>query len=178
MANRMAMHRSVVGAVAITSLTLGMGLFANEALGQQPAKSLKEQLVGSWTFVSGGAKLPDGSSVWGSNPKGLLIFMENGRYSSHIMRSDRAKFASNNRMEGTPDENKATVRGVISSFGTYSVNEANKTYTIRFEASSYPNQQGIEQTRSFTITGDELKVANPAPTAGGPPSELIYRRDK
>ena len=52
---------------------------------------------------------------------------------------------------------------------TYSVNEANKTYTIRYEGSSYPNLEGTEQTRSFTITGDELRVTNPAPSVGGPP---------
>ena len=94
------------------------------------------------------------------------------------MRSDRPKFASNNRLQGTPEENKAGVHGTISSFGTYSVNEANKTYTIRFEGSSYPNVEGTESTRPFTIAGDELRVTNPAPTAGGPPSQLVYKRAK
>jgi hypothetical protein len=89
-----------------------------------------------------------------------------------------AKFAANSRIQGTPEENKAAVQGSIASFGTYTVDEANKTFTIRFEASTYPNQEGVVQTRPFTITGDELRVKNPAPTAGGPPSELVYRREK
>ena len=157
-------------------LLLAVALPAGDAVGQE--KPLKEQLVGTWTLVSSTTKRQDGSPQWGSNPKGLLIFTDNGRYSSHTLRSDRPKFASKNRMQGTPDENKAEVHGAIASFGTYSVNEANKTYTIRFEGSSYPNLEGTESTRPFTITGDELRVTNPAPTAGGPPSQLVYKRAK
>ena len=142
------------------------------------AQSLKQQLVGAWTFVSSTTKAPDGSPLWGSDPKGLVIFTDNGRYSSQLMRSNRPKFASDNRTQGTPDENKAAVQGTISSFGTFSVNEENKTFTIRFEASSYPNLEGTEQTRPFTIAGDELRVTNPSPSVGGPPSQLVYKRAK
>jgi len=171
------MNRRMALAVTITAL-LGSGLVlgASDTFAQQ--KSLKQQLVGTWTFVSSTTKLPDGSPAWGSNPKGLVIFTENGRYSSQIMRSDRPKFASNNRAQGTPEENKAAVQGAISSFGTYSVNEANKTYTIRFEGSSYPNLEGTEQTRPFTFTGDELRVTNPSPSVGGAPSQVVYKRAK
>jgi Lipocalin-like domain len=94
------------------------------------------------------------------------------------MRSDRAKFASNNRLQGTPDENKATAQGTISSFGTYTVDEGKKTYTLRIEGSSYPNWEGTEITRPVTITGDELTVTNPTPSVGGPPSQLVFRRVK
>ena len=114
----------------------------------------------------------------GTNPKGIVIFTENGRYSSHLMRSDRPKFAANSRVQGTPDENKAAVHGGVASFGRYAVNQANQTFTIRYEGSSYPNLEGTEQTRPFTISGDELRVTNPAPTVGGPPSNIVYRRAK
>ena len=161
---------------SLTITTLSLVLLGIAVPAQ--AQSLKQQLVGTWTFVSSTTKLPDGSPVWGSNPKGLVIFTENGRYSSQLMRSDRPKFASNNRAQGTPEENKATALGTISSFGTYSVNEASKTFTIRFESSSYPNLEGTEQTRPFTITGEELRVTNPAPSVGGPPSQIVYKRAK
>jgi hypothetical protein len=167
------MRTSIFG---LATIAVAGAFLAGQALSQ--ATSIKSQLVGSWVFVSGGAKLPDGRSVWGDNPKGLLIFMENGRYSSQIMRSDLPKFASGNRLQGTPEENKAVVQGSVSSFGTYTVSEDGKTFTARWEAHTFPNLTGQSQTRSFTISGDELRIGNPAPTAGGPPSELIYRRDK
>jgi hypothetical protein len=67
------------------------------------------------------------------------------------------------------------VHGAIAQFGTYTVDEAKKTFTVRFEASSYSNNTGVEQTRPFTIVGDELNVINPASSAGGQ-TELIYKR--
>jgi hypothetical protein len=167
-------RRTILSLSAVTAL--GFALPPSSAIAQQ--KSLKDQLVGTWAVVSSTTKLPDGSPAWGSNPKGLYIFTDNGRYSSHLLRSDRSKFASNNRATGTPEENKAAVLGNSSNFGTYSVNEANKTFTIRFEGSSFPNLEGTEQTRPFTISGDELTVTNPAPTVGGSPSQLVLKRAK
>src|SRR5215210_8649061 len=152
-------------ATSITVLSLAVGLLASDAGAQQ--NTLKEQLVGTWTFVGSTGKNADGSPTWGTNPKGILIFTENGRYSSHIVRADVPKFAAKNRLQGTPDEYKVAVHGSIASFGTYTVDEANKSFTVRFEGSSYPNNTGIEQTRPFTIAGEELKVLNPASSAGG-----------
>ena len=161
---------------SLLTVVLGLALLPGTALGQQ--KSLKDQLAGTWTFISSTTKFPDGSSVWGSNPKGLIIFTENGHYSSHVLRSDRPKFASNSRAKGTPEENKAAVLGGIASFGSYTVDEAKKTFTVRFDGSSYPNLEGTTQTRPFTITGDELKVTNPSPSIGAQASEITYRRAK
>jgi hypothetical protein len=166
-------RRNILGIAAIT--TLAFTLLSSSAISQQ--KSMKEQLVGTWTFVSSTTKLPDGSPAWGTNPKGLLIFTENGYFSSQIVRSDLPKFASKNRAQGTPEENKAVVQGTIGTFGTYTVDETKKTYTLKFEGSSFPNRLGTEQTRPFIIAGDELKVTNPSTTVGGS-SEIVYRRAK
>src|SRR5262249_5062326 len=110
-------------------------------------------------------------------PSGLLIFSENGRYSSIIVRTDVPKFAANNRMQGTPEENSAAVRGGIGGFGTHTVDEAQKSVTVQFQASTYPNQGGTEQTRPIAINGDELKITNPSSTYAGQ-TELTYKRAK
>ena len=57
------------------------------------------------------------------------------------------------------------------------VDETKKTYTLKFEGSSFPNRVGTEQRRIFTIAGDELKIGNPSTSVGGS-SELIYKRAK
>jgi hypothetical protein len=125
--------------------------------------SLKAQLVGSWTFVSGGSTDQSGRPVWGEGAKGLLIFLENGRYSSQLMRADLPKFGSGSRLQGSPEENKAVVQGSVSSFGTYTVHEDKKAFTIKWEAHTFPNLTGQSQTRSFAITGEELRIQNPGP---------------
>ena len=166
-------RRSVFSMSAL--MALGVALLPSNVVGQQ--KSIKEQLVGTWTFVSSTTKLSDGSPAWGTNPKGLLIFTENGYFSSQIVRSDLPKFATQNRAQGTPEENKAVVQGSVANFGTYTVDETKKTYTLKFEGSSFPNRVETEQTRAFTIAADELKVANPLTSVGGS-SELVYKRAK
>src|SRR5271166_1326669 len=145
-------RRFVLGLFTIAALVCT--LVNNDAMAQQ--KSLKEQLVGTWMLLLISTKLPNGDPVWGSNPIGLLIFTDNGVYSLQVMRSDRPKFASNNRVQGTPEENKAAVQGSISSFGIYTVDEANKTFTVRYLGSTFPNRQGIEETWPVVINRDEL----------------------
>src|SRR4051812_9810298 len=102
---------------------LGLGVLSGPVLAQQ--KLLKEQLVGTWMFVSAIDTRSDGSKNdrWGPNPKGTLMFDGNGRYVQIILRSDLPKFAANKPDQGTPDENKAVANGMIVTFGTYSVSE-------------------------------------------------------
>ena len=56
---------------------------------------------------------PDGTKIepFGPNAKGILVFDATGRFATQVMAADRPKFASNNRMIGTPDEYKAFFTG-------------------------------------------------------------------
>ncbi len=82
-------------------------------------------------------------------------------------------------MKGTPEENKATAEGLISYFGTYSVSEADKMLIYRIEGASFPNWNGIEQRRPIvSVTADEFRYQNPAPSIGGPATELVWKRIK
>jgi Lipocalin-like domain len=145
---------------------------------QQAERTLKEQLAGTWLLVSNYNERPDGSRFepLGANPIGILIFDGNGHISSQLMRSELPKFASNNRQEGTAEENKAIVQGVLCYFGTYSVNEADHTLNFHIESSSFPNWNGTDQKRSFTITGDELAYI--APGASGGTAHVVWKRAK
>jgi len=132
-------------------------------------KPLEEQLVGTWTLVSSINTSVDGKKTdsFGPNAKGLSVFESNGRYSWIITASNLPNFASNNRNSGTADENKTAVQGSIAHFGTYSVSEANKSYTLAFEGSTFPNWTGTSQTRVLAISGDEMTINNPVGSSGG-----------
>jgi len=154
-------------------IALGLPLLPSGAVSQQ--KSMKEQLVGVWSLVSFELVRPDGSkqSTFGANPKGVAFFDAGGHYIITVMRSDRAKYASNSLTEGTVEENKATAQGTITYFGTYSVSEADHTIPIHIEGSSFPNWNGADQKRIFAITGDQLKLT--APVAFGT-AEVVWKR--
>jgi Lipocalin-like domain len=148
------------------------------AMAQQ--KSLKEQLVGNWTFVSSIDTNKDGTKTdrFGPNAKGLVMFDPSGLFSFFISRANIPKFAANNVNQGAAEENKAVLQGMIAYFGTWSVEEASKTLITNVEAASFPNLNGGTQKRTITsLTADELKYTNPATTAGTS-SDVIWRRAK
>src|SRR5260370_36846836 len=75
------MNRRTPLAMSTTALLcLAVSLSASASLAQQ--KSLKEQLVGTWTLVSSDQVRPDGSKLkqFGANPKGINVFDANGRF--------------------------------------------------------------------------------------------------
>lgn len=135
------------------------------------------ELVGTWALVSsvaeqGGAKI----DTFGPNPKGTLMFGNDGHYALVIVRSDLPKVASNSRLSETPDESRAIAQGVITHFGTYTVVEANKVMVFHVERSSFPNWDGAEQRRAFTVKGDELIYTTPGTT--GTAAQVVMRRVK
>ncbi len=130
----------IVGLSVITSL--GFALPLGNAIAQQ--RSLKEQLAGTWTMVLCEAVQDDdtkGPLVIGSDPADQYIFTENGYFSFQAV-ADLPKFASNSRMKTTTEENKAVVEGLIAYYGTYTVNDADKTIALHVERSSFPNLNG------------------------------------
>ena len=160
-------------------LILGTILFTGHAVAQQ--KSMKEQLVGTWTLVSAASMSSDGSKVevFGPNPKGTLIYTSDGHFALVQMRADLPKLAANNRAQGTQDENKAVVQGSIAYFGTYSVNEVEKVVALQLEGSTFANLIGEgEQKRIVTsLSADDLKFANPR-TPSGATLEVGWKRAK
>jgi hypothetical protein len=160
-------------AYSVLSLLGGIILFTNFAHAQTA-----KDLVGAWVAVSNVAQ-QDGikSQPYGPNPKGMLIFESNGRYGLVLSREDVPKFASNSRTNGTVDENRAVVQGTISHFGRYTVSESGKTILFQIEISTYPNFNGTEQKRAFTLEGDELTYAVPAFSGGGS-AIAVWKRAK
>jgi Lipocalin-like domain len=177
------MKTSIVAPVKVlsaVSFILGLMLFGTSTgWAQQKAGASAKQLVGTWTLVSASTTPPDGKTfqTFGSNPQGLLIFVANGRYSLQICRTGRAKFASNARDKGTAEENQATVQGCNPHWGKYSVDKKDRAIIFHIEHAMYPNWEGIEQKRPFTIAGDELKYVVPAASTGGT-SDLVWKRVK
>ena len=167
-------RRNILSLSAITAL--GFALLPGSAVGQQ--KSLKDQLVGTWTTVSWEQTNKDGSKFqrFGANPKGVNVFDANGRFYVMFARADLPKFAANNPMKTTSEENKAVMEGSIAYFGTYTVDEAGKSISLRVEASTFPNQVGNEQKRNITsISANDLQVSNPNASAGGQISYVMKR---
>jgi Lipocalin-like domain len=166
----------IVGLLA--GALLGAMSIAGDAMGQ-PARSDKEQIVGTWLLVSltageGAAQ----TQPYGAAPKGVMTVDAGGHVSLTVLRADLPKFASGNRTTGTPDEIKAVVLGSISYYGTYEVDDATHVMTIRIIGSTFPNFDGTTQKRTLAFNGDELTFSVPNPSGGGAGAKLLFKRAK
>jgi Lipocalin-like domain len=166
-------------AVRILAVAFALGLVASAAVAQ-PAKTLRDQLVGTWSFVIAEITTADGKKTlpFGDKPKGMLIFTADGHFSQVHVAGDLPKIASNNRLAGTDADNKAIVHGSLSLFGSYAVDEDKKTVTFKIEGSTFPNLAGVAQTRTIDLlTADEFRNTNPAASRDVPAvATNIYRR--
>jgi hypothetical protein len=148
----------------------GQGQPKAQAQPAAPPKPWKEAIVGGWSLLISDVVNKDGTQTpqFGPNPLGLLMFDASGHFSMQIMRASRPKFAANNRLQGTADENKAAIAGTITQFGSYTLDEPGKTLTMRVEGSSYPNDDGLVAKRTVTaLNQDDVLVYNTMPPAGG-----------
>jgi hypothetical protein len=159
------MNRRATLAMTTTALVcLAAGLSASDSLAQQ--KSLKDQLVGSWTLVSSDQVRPDGSKLkqFGDNPKGINVFAANGRFFVMVASADNSQIASNGRTNSGED---GRIVESIAYYGTYTINEEVTVISLHLDASTFPNQVGTDQKRIITsLTADELKYSSPAAISG------------
>ena len=141
--------------------------------------TIPKELVGTWTMVSI-TQEQDGKKIdlFGPNPQGRLIRDADGHVAYMVTRADLPKFTSNNRAAGTPEENKAVVQGSIFYFGSYSVNEADKTITNHIEVCSFPNWIGVERKSTYTINGDEFISTASGSSVGEGTVRVVYKRAK
>src|SRR4051794_21112385 len=138
-------------------LSLAVFLSFSQPGGAQE-KSLKEQLVGTWIYVSGKGKRDDGPDVPRPLFQGALTYTTDGRYHFIQTRVDTPKYASGDLAKPSPAEAMAVASGSMAYMGTYSVDESTKTVHSTIETSTYPNLVGaLDQRRIVTqISADEL----------------------
>jgi hypothetical protein len=143
-------------------MLVGMVATPTAALGQ----SLKEQIVGTWRLVSiyneeKGVKAYN----FGEKPVGLVMYDRAGNVMQLLSKPGLPKFAVKNRLKGTDAEYRAVMLGMLSGFGTYTVE--GDSVTIKWVASSYPNRAETPEKRTMKIAGDEMIVTNPIASSGG-----------
>jgi hypothetical protein len=122
-------------------LAMGLASLPSSTVAQQ--KSLKEQLVGAWTLISCNNTTANGDKApYCVNPKGILIHDASGQYAVMGFGGGRAN---------------ATAPGAAANFGTWSVNEADKTTTLHYVGALNPTNEGMELKLSVSPAGDEVK---------------------
>ncbi len=116
------------------ALGLGLVLSANDASAQTA-----KDLVGVWLTVSATVEQGDKKiEPFGPNPRGTQIYDASGRFATIVMRGDLPKVASNNIQTSTAEESQIIAHGSLAYYGTYTVNEADRTVTVKIEGADVP----------------------------------------
>jgi hypothetical protein len=132
---------------------------------QAQQKSAKELIAGNWTLVIADNVGREGNTVpgFGPLPKGTARFGADGRYSFEVSTSTGSQPA-------------------VSSAGTYTLDDAGKTLTLKVEESSLANWRGTTQTGAVKfVSGDHLGWTNSVPLAAAADfsgTNLIWARAK
>jgi Lipocalin-like domain len=160
-------------ALLLSSVALSMCSAFADHVAAQTAK----YFVGTWTMVSAINVRPDGTKVdlFGPKGKGQAIFEADGYFNIINVNPDTPKFVSNNRVQGTPEENKAAVLGSIALFGTYSL--LGKVVALKVTGCTYPNWTGTEQKRNISRLAKDEFTWTFAAAVGGT-HEYTWRRIK
>jgi len=164
-------HALVVGLLALVTVA------ALSARGAAETPSLKDQIVGTWIYVSSTGKREDGSSVPRPSLKGAITYTADGHFHFITTPTDAPNFASGDPARPSPDEAMAMASRSIAYTGTYTVDESTRTIIPTVEASTFPNLVGAPNQRRVvtSIGADEMRFMNPR-TPTGVTLEFVWKR--
>ena len=126
-------------------------------------KSLKEQIQGPWSLASCNNTNAKGekTAYCANNPRGILILAGNGNYAVQIVAG------------GRKDANDPAI---AANFGTWSVNEADKTLTRHFVGAREPANEGRDSKVNISLNEGEMRLTGPG--FQGEHLDSTYRRFK
>ena len=137
-----------------------------------------DDLVGTWLLVSFELRKDNGEIIhpFGKDVAGRITYSAEGFFSAQVMKKDRALFESNDQMNGRVEEMMDSFKGVISYFGSYSINDDVIMHHI--EESLFPNWKGQSMKRFAKLVNGILELSTEPTTWQGDNSigMLIWRK--
>jgi hypothetical protein len=123
--------------LAITGMTAMALIFSAHSWAQQ--RTLKDTLMGAWEMTSVIDEYEDGkkNNPWGAGMKGMLVFDSKGWFSQMIIGEKQESMKS-------PDPRRPDALAV-AYYGTYSVNEADKSVSLKLIRAANSARDGSEQ---------------------------------
>jgi hypothetical protein len=153
--------RNTICGITAAAIVVLNGSLASQAQQKTP----KELITGNWTLVIADNVSREGNNVpgFGPLPNGSARFGADGHYSFDISTSTGSQ-------------------PTVSSSGTYTLDDAGKTLTLKVEESSLVNWRGTTQTGTVKfVSGDHLGWTNSVPlvaSADFSGTDLIWARAK
>jgi hypothetical protein len=169
------MNRCCALGLCLVVLVTSAAVVTSSSYAQE--RSLRDQLVGTWVYVSSTGKREDGSDVQRPSLRGAATYTADGHFHFITTRTDTPKYASNDTGRPSPEEAMAVASGSIAYTGTYTVDETSKTIHANIETSTFANLVGAPNQRRIvtSISADEMRFVNPR-TPSGVTLEFLWKR--
>ncbi len=111
------------------------------------AQSVQEQIVGVYTLAR--------FAGHGDEPTGRISYDAAGRMWAMVLPPGRNPITN----ESTAEEVRETMRGVITYYGTYTIDESTSRVIHHLEAASNPAWIGDDFVRWFRFDGPDLEIS-------------------
>jgi hypothetical protein len=119
-------------------------------------------LIGTWRLVSWeNRSLVDGQISYplGKDAAGYIMYNQDGYMFVAIMGPNRLKFAANDLLSGTPEEEAQAEETYVSYCGQYDFDGYKVVHHV--ELSLFPNWVGVDQERLVELAGNRLTLSTP-----------------
>lgn len=161
--------------------TYGVAFSSLASAAYAAGSGIPPSFVGTWTLVGTDVLHKDGSEApdpnYGSAPKGLMMIDAKGDYSAQIFKAARPHFASGDKLKGTSAEYQAAVDGSSTHFGTISIDDAKHIIVFHIQNASFPNWEGQDQVRFYTLQNGTLRYSVPPRPNGDTPVTVWQKED-
>ncbi len=136
-------------------------------------------LIGTWRLLSWeNRSLVDEQVSYplGKDATGYIMYNEDGYMFVAIMGPNRPKFAAEDLLSGTPEEEAQAEETYVSYCGRYEVR--GETVVHHVELSLFPNWVGVDQERLVELQGNRLTLSTPPIMLAGKQqtAHLIWER--
>ncbi|MFJ8064744.1 lipocalin-like domain-containing protein [Psychrobacillus sp. NPDC096426] len=140
----------------------------------QTSKTLREQVIGTWSLLSYETKDENGNTVYplGKDAKGFIMYNPDGYMSAQLMATGRHPYQSGDLHTGTTEEMAEAAHGYLAYSGRFEINEEKKELTHHMDVSMNPTWLSQAQPRIASIDGDQIKIYNGL----NPVDKLIWKR--
>ena len=125
-------------------------------------------LVGTWNLVSYRIINEDGvktAEPFGPNPRGLLIYTENGLMSGHLMSDSRSQCRNDLPHKASSEEKALAFDTYLGYCGTYELQEGRVIHHVT--TSFFPNWIGTDLIRVMQLDENLLTLTAPPVTNKG-----------
>ena len=161
---------------------LSLATFANA---KTSGATVRKKFIGVWKLISGESKDEVTGKVrypWGTKPVGRLAYDDVGRVFAQLMNPGRRSIGGMaNRgaaaaiETASAEDMREMLTGFNAYFGTFDVDEPNRTVIHHLQSALIPSWVGTDQRRRYEFSGsDQLIMLNTASQAS---YRLVWQRE-